>query len=138
MSDNNYADEENPLEAATDAFIKYELEKRGFKCNQCDTRITGGKDTWGLCETCASKIEWTEKGQPTFLTLHEVKHALRLIEGVITEQVGEQCLDYDPECLTCKAWNALQVLIRYVYGQEFNKAADMIVNTELATKEEEK
>ena len=89
-----------------------------------------------------SDNNYTEKGQPTFLRLHEVKHALRLIEGVITEQVGEQCLDYDPECFACETWNALHVLVRYVYAppsrREFNKAADMIVNTELATKEEEK
>ena len=89
-----------------------------------------------------SDNNYTEKGQPTFLTLHEVKHALRLIEGVITEQVGEPCLDYDSECFTCKTWNALHVLVRYVYAppsrREFNKATDMIVNTELATKEEEK
>ncbi len=29
-----------------------------FKCNQCDTRITEGEDIWGLCETCAAKIDW--------------------------------------------------------------------------------
>ena len=37
-----------------------------FKCNQCDTRITEGEDIWGLCETCAAKIDWdamTGKGE---------------------------------------------------------------------------
>ena len=33
-------------------------EKRTFGCNQCDTRITEGEDVWGLCEPCASKVDW--------------------------------------------------------------------------------
>tara|TARA_R110002074_G_scaffold226088_1_gene397739 strand:+ start:363 stop:728 length:366 start_codon:yes stop_codon:yes gene_type:complete len=33
------------------------------KCNQCEARICMGKDTWGLCETCASKIDWTTPEQ---------------------------------------------------------------------------
>jgi len=40
-------------------------EKTTFECNQCETRIAEGEDTWGLCETCASKVDWdamTEKG----------------------------------------------------------------------------
>ena len=31
-------------------------EKR--TCQQCETRIAEGEDTWGLCETCASKVDW--------------------------------------------------------------------------------
>ena len=31
-------------------------EKR--TCQQCETRITEGEDIWGLCETCAAKIDW--------------------------------------------------------------------------------
>lgn len=27
-------------------------------CQQCETRIAEGEDTWGLCETCASKVDW--------------------------------------------------------------------------------
>ena len=34
------------------------MSKDTFKCNQCDTRITEGEDIWGLCETCAAKIDW--------------------------------------------------------------------------------
>ena len=33
-------------------------EKTTFECNQCETRIAEGEDTWGLCETCASKVDW--------------------------------------------------------------------------------
>ncbi len=44
MSDNKYTDRLHG--------------KMTFKCNQCDTRITEGEDIWGLCETCAAKIDW--------------------------------------------------------------------------------
>ena len=36
------------------------------KCNQCEARISMGEDTWGLCETCASKIEFDEPTVPEY------------------------------------------------------------------------
>ena len=48
------------------------------KCNQCEARICMGQDTWGLCETCASKIDWT--------TPRTLDIATKSLEGVMKKR----------------------------------------------------
>ena len=89
-------------------------------------------------------IDYTER-ERRFIRLHKLQHDFINLELAVIKYSGERCPDYDATCVVCQTWKALDVLKESVLGTacwvfdgSYNKAEDFVINTELATKEEEK
>lgn len=76
--------------------------------------LLSGDDPWGM-ERTEPLVQVSE-----LVAKFEVMagHVRTIAEEMLTEQFGERCSEYDPDCMCCQRWKALDELVSNPFGEQ--------------------